>query len=81
MVKDKTGLTGLYDWEIRFDLQVLMQMASQVGVNLPPGVALPPSDGPSLLTALREDLGLKLDSERGPVEVLVLDSAEMPEAN
>ena len=81
IVKDKTGLTGLYDWEIRFDPQALMQMASQVGVNLPPGVALPPSDGPSLLAALREDLGLKLDSERGPVEVLVIDSAEMPEAN
>jgi uncharacterized protein (TIGR03435 family) len=81
IVKDQTGLTGLYDWEIRFDPQVLMQMASQFGINLPPGVALPPSDGPSLLTALKEDLGLKLDSERGQVEVLVIDSAEMPEAN
>jgi len=30
---------------------------------------------------LREDLGLKLDSHRGPVEVLVIDSAELPEAN
>ena len=58
-----------------------MQIASQVGVNLPAGVNLPPSDNPSLLTALREDLGLKLDSERGQVEVLVIDSAEMPTAN
>jgi len=58
-----------------------MQIASQVGVTLPPGVNLPPSDSPSLLTALREDLGLKLDSHRGPVEVLVIDSAELPEAN
>ena len=81
LVKDKTGLTGLYDWEIKFDPQVLMQVASQIGVNLPPGVSPPPSDSPSLLTALREDLGLKLDSERGPVEVLVIDSAELPEAN
>ena len=81
IVKDKTGLTGLYDWEIRFDPQVLLQMASQFGFNLPPGVGLPASDSPSLLTALREDLGLKLDSERGQVEVLVIDSAEMPEAN
>jgi uncharacterized protein (TIGR03435 family) len=81
IVKDKTGLTGLYDWEIKFDPQVLMQMASQIGVNLPPGVTLPPSDNPSLLTALREDLGLKLESERGPVDVLVIDSAELPEAN
>ena len=81
MVTDMTGLTGLYDWEIKFDPQVLMEIASQVGVTLPPGVNLPPSDSPSLLTALREDLGLKLDSQRGPVEVLVIDSAEMPEAN
>jgi len=81
VVTDKTGLTGLYDWEIKFDPQVLMQIASQVGVNLPAGANLPASDNPSLLTALREDLGLKLESERGPVEILVIDSAEMPEAN
>ena len=81
IVTDKTGLTGLYDWEIKFDPQVLMQLASQVGVNLPAGVTLPPSDSPSLMTALREDLGLKLDSERGQVEVIVIDSAEMPTAN
>ena len=81
VVNDKTGLTGLYDWEIKFDPQVLLQIASQVGVNLPAGANLPASDNPSLLTALREDLGLKLESERGPVEILVIDSAEMPEAN
>jgi uncharacterized protein (TIGR03435 family) len=77
IVTDKTGLTGLYDWEIRFDPQALLQVASQAGVNLP-AVNLPASDSPSLLTALREDLGLKLESERGPVEVLVIDNAEMP---
>jgi uncharacterized protein (TIGR03435 family) len=60
---------------------VLLQIASQAGVNLPAGVNLSASDSPSLLTALREDLGLKLESERGPVEILVIDSAEMPEAN
>jgi len=81
IVTDKTGLTGLYDWEIRFDPQIMIQIASQAGVNLPAGVAPPQSDSPSLLTALREDLGLKLNSERGPVEILVIDSAEMPEAN
>jgi len=81
VVTDETGLTGLYDWEIKFDPQVLLQIASQVGVNLPAGANLPASDNPSLLTALREDLGLKLESERGPVEILVIESAEMPEAN
>jgi uncharacterized protein (TIGR03435 family) len=78
MVNDKTGLTGLYDWELRFDPEVMMQMAVRSGVNLPPGISLPPSDSPSLLTALREQLGLKVDSERGPVEVVVIDGAELP---
>src|SRR5688572_4959959 len=83
MVHDKTGLTGLYDFELRFDPQVLMAMLPQLGVNVPAATTanLPGSDSPALLTALQEQLGLKLDSQRGPVEVLVIDSAEMPEPN
>jgi uncharacterized protein (TIGR03435 family) len=82
IVHDKTGLTGLYDFELRFDPQVLMAMLPQLGISMPgPGAnAAPnPSDSPALLTALQEQLGLKLDSQKGPVEVLVIDSAEMPE--
>jgi uncharacterized protein (TIGR03435 family) len=81
-VIDKTGLTGLYDWELRFDPQVFMAMLPQLGLNLPAGAganAAAFSDSPSLLTALQEQLGLKLDSQRGPVDVLVIDSAELPE--
>jgi uncharacterized protein (TIGR03435 family) len=80
-VQDKTGLAGLYDFELSFDPAVFLRAASQLGINLPQppaGLNLPPSDAPSLLTALREQLGLKLDSIRGSVEVLVIDSAEMP---
>lgn len=36
------------------------------------------SEAPALMTQLQEDLGLKLDSQRGPGEVLVIDSAELP---
>lgn len=81
IVQDKTGLTGLYDWTLNFDPQVMLAVASQIGVNLPPGAALPPSDSPSLLTAIQEQLGLKLESARGPVDVIVIDGAEMPEAD
>jgi uncharacterized protein (TIGR03435 family) len=81
MVHDKTGLTGLYDFELRFDPQVLMALLPQLGINMPGAATanLPASDSPALLTALQEQLGLKLDSQRGPVEVLVIDSAEMPQ--
>jgi uncharacterized protein (TIGR03435 family) len=75
-VVDKTGLNGPYDFELVVDLQTLLRVASEAGVNVP----LPPNvpEGPSLMTQLQEELGLKLDSQRGPGEVLVIDSAEMP---
>ena len=78
-VVDKTGLTGLYDFELTLDMQTLLQMAAQLGVNVPTPQALP--EGPSLMTTLQENLGLKLDSQRGPGEVLVIDSAELPTAD
>ena len=79
-VQDRTGLTGRYDFELTFDPEVLMRLISQMGVNIPVG-ALPPSNAPSLLTALQEQLGLKLENDRGPGQVLVIDSAELPTAD
>jgi uncharacterized protein (TIGR03435 family) len=82
-VIDKTGLTGRYDWELRFDPQVFLALLPQLGINIPGAAAnaLPASDSPALLTALQEQLGLRLDAGRGPVEVLVIDSAELPQAD
>ena len=78
MVQDRTGLGGLYDWEMTYDRGVRPQTSQQPGSNLPPPVP-PPPDSPSLMIALQEQLGLKLESVRGPVEILVIDSAALPE--
>jgi uncharacterized protein (TIGR03435 family) len=64
-VTDRTGLTGTYD----FTLDYL------------PGVDAENSDGPSLFTALQEQLGLKLESIKAPLESIVIDSAEKPSEN
>ena len=75
MVEDKTGLAGTFDLELTWTPDQIPQGP------FPPGT--PPIDpnGPSLFTAVQEQLGLKLDSQRGPVEVLVIDRAERPTAD
>lgn len=78
-VVDKTGLTGLYDFEMTIDLQTIARIYAELGINMPLPPGLP--EGPSLMTLLQEDLGLKLDSQRGPGDVLVIDSAERPTAD
>jgi uncharacterized protein (TIGR03435 family) len=78
VVIDKTGLTGSYDFEITY-------APENLGGGPPPQLngATPQIDpnAPTLFTALQEQLGLKLDSERGPVEVLVIDRVEQPAAD
>jgi uncharacterized protein (TIGR03435 family) len=71
IVVDKTGLAGGWDMQMTF--------APDPGRGTPPPDA-PPADpnAPSLFTALQEQLGLKLESTRAPVEVLVIDSVERP---
>jgi uncharacterized protein (TIGR03435 family) len=73
VVVDRTGLTGGWDFELTF-------APEPPRGPLPPGVELPPIDpnAPSLVTAIQEQLGLRLQSTKGPVEVLVVDSIERP---
>ena len=73
-VFDRTGLTG------KFDLHIESTPALLPGANADSSqVPTPPADsGPSVFTAMQEQLGLKLESTKGPVEVLVIDHAEKP---
>jgi uncharacterized protein (TIGR03435 family) len=75
-VQDKTGLTGNYDVTLTWTPDQMPQR--------PPGAPEPPPadpNGPSIFTALQEQLGLKLDSQKGPVTVLVIDRVERPKEN
>ena len=73
-VLDKTGLTGKYDFVIEF--------TPQLNGPLPPGATFQPDpNGPTFLEALKEQLGLKLEPDKGPVDVPVLDHIEEPSAN
>src|SRR5687768_1770756 len=66
MVLDRTGIEGNYGFTLKF-----------AGA----GSASADPDRPELFTALQEQLGLKLEPRREPIDVLVIDSAEKPEAN
>jgi uncharacterized protein (TIGR03435 family) len=74
-VLDRTGLKGYYDFKLEF--------APQTGGMMADGGGEAPHtfDGPSIFTALREQLGLKLGPEKGPVEVFVIDHIERPSSN
>jgi uncharacterized protein (TIGR03435 family) len=73
VVLNQTGLSGRYDLSLRWtpdDAPLAM-------LNGAPD----PSEPPGIFTAIQEQLGLKLESSRGPVPVLVIDSVDMPSAN
>ena len=76
-VVDRTGLSGRYDF--------LLQWTPEVGeARTDPGgnpLQLGDTTGPSIFSAIQEQLGLRLESTRGPVDVLVIDSVEMPDEN
>jgi uncharacterized protein (TIGR03435 family) len=72
VVVDKTGITGRY--------RIALSWTPDDRAAPPSGP--PPADsGPSIFTALEEQLGLKLESAKGPVEVLVIDSVAQPSEN
>jgi uncharacterized protein (TIGR03435 family) len=66
-VLDRTGLSGEYNFDAKF---------APVDNN-----AFGNTSSPSIFTALQEQLGLKLEATKAPVEVLIIDHAEKPDAN
>jgi bla regulator protein blaR1 len=78
VVLDRTGLTGSYDFELEWTPD---QMPTGSDEPRPGALPPPPADGPSIFTALQEQLGVKLDSTKGPVNVLAVDHAEPPAAD
>jgi len=80
-VLDRTGLTGLYDLKLEWTPDESQPRGP--GDNLEGRASTPTSDrlGPSLFSALQEQLGLKLEKQIGPVQVLVIDHADRPSEN
>lgn len=66
IVQDRTDLTGPYNIELEFDFATANQ---------------PDYTGPSIFTALKEQLGLKLEASKGPLQVIVVESASTPDEN
>ena len=73
VIIDKTGIAGRYD--------VTLKWTPDADGASPDKGTEDTSSGPSIFTALQEQLGLKLESTKGPVQVLVIDHIEMPSEN
>jgi len=85
-VLDQTALVGRFDLVLNFTPEALRvapspdrQGAAQLQSDPLPTPADP--SAPSIFTAVQEQLGLKLDSSRGQIEVLVIDNVERPDPN
>ena len=70
IVIDKTGLTGKYDWTLEW--HPLNMNATDADTD---------ATGPSLFSALKSQLGLRLESSKGPVQVIVIDALSTPTPN
>jgi uncharacterized protein (TIGR03435 family) len=73
-VVDKTGLNGKYDFDLDWAAD-----ETQFGGEVP--VAPPGAQSPPFFVAIEQQLGLKLEAKRGPVQALVIDSAQKPSAD
>lgn len=77
-VVDQTGLTGRFDFTLKWTPDETQ--FSDLGGYKPPATENPDAP-PDLFTAIQQELGLKLESTKAPVDVLVIDHVERPSAN
>jgi uncharacterized protein (TIGR03435 family) len=86
-VVDRTGMTGAFDFDIAYTPESFEVpfagnvVGGTVGGPEGFGPGPPPRTGPSVFTALRDQLGLRLEAGRAPVDVLVVDEVQQPTAN
>ncbi len=80
-VVDKTGLTGFYDYTLQWTPDDAPPPMPGPGGGSQNTNADAEAVGPSIFTALQEQLGLKLASSRGPVDVIVIDHMDPPSEN
>jgi uncharacterized protein (TIGR03435 family) len=79
LVVNKTGLTGKYDFTLKWTPD---EGQGPMGGGPPRDGAPPPdANGPTIFTAVQEQLGLKLDSQKGPTDTIVIDHVEKPSGN
>jgi uncharacterized protein (TIGR03435 family) len=81
-VIDRTDLKGGFDFALEWTPAPGEGSAESIG--LPPRAEPPPagdSNGPSIFTALQDQLGLKLEPQKGPVDMIIIDHVERPSEN
>jgi uncharacterized protein (TIGR03435 family) len=79
-VIDKTDLKGLFDYKLQFSHEGLAAGPSSASAAVSAGTTTAPDPIPSIFTAI-QDLGLRLESSKGPLQVLVIDSVQKPKEN
>ena len=82
-VLDRTGLKGTYDYTLRWTRDEYQDGIVGLASGEPGSKSTTDTDSspPQIFTAIQEQLGLKLESTKGPVEVLVIDHIERPSEN
>jgi uncharacterized protein (TIGR03435 family) len=78
-VVDKTGLSGIYDFDLKWTPDPARPDFGDV--HNPAELPAPDPNRPEIFTAIREQLGLELKAEKGPVDVIVIDHVERPTPN